>query len=125
MGRVNIFTMYKQAEDDYTNGFVSLVSLAPLGDHPGLLNQLLNDELGLRGSFNPVDFLVLEGIDGYADGEVSAANFCIWFEAKIVSGALREDQVRRHLKMLDAKTQTRRHLALLTPDDSRSRYIKR
>jgi len=124
MSVVNIFTTYKQLENDYTNGFVSLLSLAPLG-HPRLLNQLLNDELRLRGTFNPVNFLVLEGIDGYADGEVSAADFCIWFETKIVSGNLRKDQVRRHLKMLDAKPQTRRYLVLLTPDDSRSSYIRR
>jgi hypothetical protein len=123
MNQVNIFTAYKQLENDCTNGFVSLLSLAPRG-HTRLLNQLLNDELGLHGTFNPDDFLVLEGIDGYADGEVSAADFCIWFETKIRSGMLRKDQVRQHLKMLDAKSQTRRYLVLLTPDDSRSSYIQ-
>jgi hypothetical protein len=124
MSRVNIFTTYKQPENDYTNGFVSLLSLAPLG-RPKLLSQLLNEQLGLRGTFNPVDFLVLEGIAGYADGEISAAGFCIWFETKIVSGTLREEQVRQHLKMLGAKPQTRRYLVLLTPDDSGSSYIER
>ena len=123
MSRVNIFTTYKQLENDYTNGFVSLLSLASLG-HPRLLNQLVNDELGLRGAFNPVHFLVLRGIEGYADGEVSDADVCIWFETKIVSGTLREDQVRQHLQMLDAKRQKRRYLVLLTPDDSRSNYIR-
>jgi hypothetical protein len=37
---------------------------------------------------------------------------------------LRKDQVRQHLEMLDAKSQTRRYLVLLTPDDSRSSYIQ-
>lgn len=123
MNQVNIFTAYKQLENDYTNGFVSLLSLAHRG-HTRLLNQLLNDKLGLHGTFNPDDFLVLEGIDGYADGEVSAADFCVWFETKIRSGMLRKDQVLQHLKMLDAKSQTRRYLVLLTPDDSRSSYIQ-
>ncbi len=124
MSQANIFTMYKQPENDYTNGFVSLLNLAHLGRHR-LLSQVLNDELRLSGTFNPVKFSVLEGIDGYADAEVSAANFCIWFETKIVSGTLREDQVRRHLKKLAEKPQARRYLVLLTPDDSRSSYIKR
>jgi len=124
MSRVNIFTRYEQRENDHTNGFVSLLSLAPLG-HPRLLSRLLSKQLGLRGTFNPIDFLVLRGVEGYADGEVSAADFCIWFETKIVSGSLREDQVRQHLKMLEAKPQKRRYLVLLTPDDGRSSYIKR
>src|SRR5256885_70075 len=99
MSRVNIFTRYEQRENDHTNGFVSLLSLASLG-YPRLLSNLLNDQLRLRGTFKPSDFLVLRGIKGYADGEVSAAGFCIWFETKIVSGMLREGQVRQHLKML-------------------------
>lgn len=125
LSRVNIFIRYDQRENDYTNGFISLLSLV----HPEqsrLLSQLLNEQLGLLGTFNPANFLVLRGVDGYADAEISAAaDFCIWFETKIVSGTLREDQVRQHLGILDEKPQTCRYLVLLTPDDSDSSYIRR
>ena len=124
MSSVNIFKRYDQLENDYTNGFVSLLSLASLGC-PRLLNQLLNDELSLPGIFDPAKFLVLEGIHGYADGEVSAADFCIWFETKIKSYSLIEDQVLQHLKHLEAKPQERQYLALLTPDDGNSSYIQK
>jgi hypothetical protein len=123
MSRVNIFTRYEQRENHYTNGFVSLLRLAPLG-HPQLLNRLLNDELGLPGGYNPVNFLVLKGIDGYADGEVSGADFCIWFETKIGARALNANQIRQHLTFLDKKKETRQYLVLLTPDDSNSGDIK-
>ncbi len=81
MGGVNIFTRYKQLENDYTNGFISLLRLSLLGYKP-LLAQLLNDELGLPGHYEPKDFKVLKEIEGYADGEVSGEDFCIWFETK-------------------------------------------
>jgi len=120
----NIFTWYEQRENDYTNGFVSLLGLAPLGN-PGLLTKLLNDKLGFPGTFSPKAFLVLKGIDGYADAEVSAADFCIWLETKIVSGSLRECQIRQHLELLDKKPQKHQYLVLLTPDDSGSSYVQR
>ena len=123
MNSVNIFTMYEQRENDYTNGFVSLLSLTP-PVYPRFLNQLLKDHLGLSGTFDPVNFLVLRGVESYIDGEVSAEDFCIWIETKIVSGTLCNEQVRRHLKMLQAKPQARRYLVLLTPDDSGSRYVQ-
>ncbi len=121
MSGVNIFTRYEQRENDYTNGFVSLLSLSPFG-HQRLLTQLLNDQLGLPGEYKPIDFLVLPG---HVDAEVSAADFCIWFETKIISGTLREDQVHQHLRNLDAKPQASRYLVLLTPDDGRSSYVNR
>lgn len=121
--RVNIFTRYEQRENRYTNGFVSLLSLAAFG-HPRLLNQLLSDNLDLPGTFDPINFRVLKGLEGYADGEISDADFCIWFETKIVSGSLCEKQVRQHLGRLAEKSQERQYLVLLTPDDSGSNYIK-
>lgn len=124
MNSVNIFTRYEQRENSYTNGFMSLLSFLPLV-YPQFVNHLLNDHLGLSGVFNPVNFLVLSGIESYVDGEVSASDFCVWIETKIVSGTLCTDQLHRHLKMLEAKPQRRRYLVLLTPDDSSSSYIKR
>ena len=121
MSTANIFNRYKQLENDYTNGFVSLLRLAAEA-RSCLLNQLF-DELRIPSTYKPTDYFVLRGIAGYADAEVSATDFCIWFETKICSGALRDDQIRQHLAALGMKHQTCQYLVLLTPDDSNSRYI--
>lgn len=123
MNRVNIFERYEQRENDYTNGLISLLSLSPLGNQQ-LLAQLLNERLDLPGNYKPTNYKVLRGIDGYADGEISASDFYVLFETKIISGTLREDQIRRHLQKLDEQVPVRRYLILLTPDDGYSSYVK-
>ena len=116
---VNIFAIYEKREDDYTNGLLSLLSLASAG-RSQLLNRLLN-QLDLSIACEPSDFRVQVE---HADAEVSGRGFCIRFESKIVSATLREEQIRQHLGMLDKKPQADKYLVLLTPDDSNSGYIR-
>lgn len=123
MSTVNIFTWYEQDENRFTNGLISILRISTL-DNPRFLTSFLRRELGRALGGRVHTFRVLQGIQGTADGELCGDDFRIQFETKIVSGSLRRDQIRAHLKHLQAHRERLKRLVLLTPDDSNSRYIK-
>ncbi|MGA9883360.1 MAG: EVE domain-containing protein [Candidatus Acidiferrales bacterium] len=120
---VCIFTHYQSEENSFTNGLVALLELSSRigGSLPAmsLLHLIDIEPQGEIGSFR-----VLSGFDGHADAELCGPRSCIRFETKIGSGALDEDQIKRHLRWLERVPQAQKVLVLLTPDDGSSRYIK-
>jgi hypothetical protein len=123
-GTVSIFTPYQQEENRFTNGLVALLELSSRCSGPLPAASFLRDLIALEPRGEIVSFRVLRGYDGHADAELCGPDSCIRFETKIESGALDEDQVKRHLKCLEGAPQARKVLVLLTPDDAGSSYIK-
>ena len=122
MSTVNIFTRYEQKENDFTNGFVSILSLSRI-ECPRFLSSFLRDELRLALN-DEIEFRVLGEFPGTVDAELRGKDCRIWLETKIVSGTLGKAQIRRHLKNLRKQPEKLRRLVLLTPDDSGSQYIR-
>jgi hypothetical protein len=123
MNTLNVFTRYEQNENRFTNGFFSVLRMATL-DNPRFLTSFLRGELGRALGGRVHTFRVLREIQGTPDGELCGDDFRIQFETKIVSGSLRRDQIRAHLKHLQVHRERLKRLVLLTPDDSNSSYIK-
>ncbi len=121
---VSIFTPYQQEENRFTNGLVALLELSSRCSGPLPATSFLRDLIALEPRGEIGSFRVLCGFDGHADAELCGPGFCIRFETKIGSGALDEDQVKRHLKWLERAPQAGKVLVLLTPDDGDSSYIK-
>jgi len=126
MNKVNIFTYYKQKENQFTNGLISLLKLSRL-DNPQFVTEFLSitPDLVLTGEVNKFHVLQEKETGGTADAELSGDDFCIWLESKIVSGTLDRDQIDRHLKNLYPRPEKLKRLVLLTPDDSNSMYIRK
>lgn len=129
MDQVNIFAQYKQLENHFTNGLISILALSRI-ECPALIDSFLKDVLALSPASGVNEFYVLPGKDGTIDGELKGEDCCIWLETKIKSGSLDAWQIHQHLKGngaskgLRQRTETLRRLVLLTPDDSRSGYIQ-
>jgi hypothetical protein len=121
---VSIFTPYESEENRFTNGLVALLELSWRFGGPLPATSFLRDLIALEPRGEIRKFRVLSGYDGHADAELCGLGSCIRFETKIKSGALDEDQVKRHLKWLERAPQGRKVLVLLTPDDGSSSYIK-
>lgn len=122
MNNVNIFRHYSQSENRYTNGLISLLKLGSNVD-----NQLIRNFFKMFGNVKisaKLKFKVLRDLKGTADAEVSDENSIILIETKIVSGTLRRDQIKRHLKILNQSKQKNKRLVLLTPDSAKSHYIE-
>lgn len=62
-------------------------------------------------------------MEAAADGEISSDEMIFLVESKIMSGTLREEQIRSHIDKLKQHTQEFKRLILLTPDSSGSGYI--
>ncbi len=121
---VNVFAKYDQDENRFTNGLVGLLGLAK----PQFVRAFLRDLLGVTLRKRITGFCVQVKHDyGTADAELCGDGCRIWFETKIVSGDLdhADCQVCRHLKGLRDCPGRLKRLVLLTPDDSRSSYMKR
>lgn len=123
--RVNLFSDYKQRENHFTNGLVSVLHLGELEDldfTATFFRELLNIEL----SIPILTFQVLEGYDksSTADAILTAKNAKLFLETKIVSATLRMEQVQKHLKDIQDKAEGLQYVVLLTPDDSRSSYVR-
>jgi hypothetical protein len=71
-----------------------------------------------------VTFKVLRAFPGTADAELSSDEIYCLLETKIVSGTIREEQIRSHLIHLYEHNQKIKKLVLLTPDDSGSQYVR-
>lgn len=123
MNALNIFTQYTQEENHFTNGLVSILSLSRF-DNPQFRTLFFRDVLGLSGNEEFDSFRVLRGIEGTVDAELCGANSCVQIETKIVSGALDSEQINRHLEILRHRSEAMKRLILLTPDDSRSSYVR-
>lgn len=123
MSGVSIFSGYKQEEDRFTNGLISVLNLARFAD-PDFVPHFLRTTLRLHGA-DITGFRVLQGIDGTADAELRGDGCCIQFETKIASGTLRSDQIEAHLSKLKQCSEGVRKLVLLTPDDGNSKYVGR
>src|SRR5688572_23421188 len=122
METINLFTRYKQEENQFTNGLISLLALSAT-DGPAFARAFLAGNAGVTSDAGVASCRVLEGIDGTADAELCGGGCRIQFECKISSGALRPEQVERHLVRLRRHPEEVKRLILLTPDDSRSRYV--
>lgn len=123
---VNIFSHYKQAEDQFTNGLLGILDLARhQGGKRNLLRRLLEDVASISLSGDNCRLRVLREIDGTADAEICTKAHCVRIETKIRSGTLRAEQLRSHLRRLQDSPASRKALLLITPDDGRSDYIQR
>jgi hypothetical protein len=123
--QVNIFTDYKQKENHFTNGLVSILKLAELED----LNfnaQFFKELLNINNFESINSFQVLKGYTkkSTADAILTGNDIKILFETKIISGTLREEQISKHLDDLNKNSQAFQYLVMLTPDDTNSNYIK-
>ena len=123
MSSVNLFKYYRQKENHFTNGLVSILELSMLEDKCFVCNFLKNT-LSLDIQKDSFTFKVLSDISGTADAEISNDELCCLLETKIVSGTIKEDQIRSHLKHLDKYNQNIKKLVLLTPNDPNSQYVK-
>lgn len=124
--QVNIFTMYGQMENHFTNGLISILRLATLHDSRFIhlfLGSLL--KIDICDSFEL--FQVLEGYDekSTADAVLKGESAIVQFETKIKSATLRKEQIMKHLDTFKGCSQTEQHLVMLTPDDSRSSYVNK
>lgn len=126
MNKVNIFTYYKQKENQFTNGLISLLKLSRL-DNPQFITEFLRATLRLDppGEVNVFHVQQKKETGGTADAQLGGEDFCIWFESKIVSGTLDRDQIRAHLENLYPRPEKLKRLVLLTPNDSNSMYIRK
>lgn len=126
---VNIFTLYHQEENDFTNGLVSLLRLSLLGC-PNLIPRL-SAVLGLLSQSSFDRFLVQVNTRRNAlrcfsvpDAELSNPGCCIYVETKIVSDAIDQVQLDKHLAHLKTRSEPAKRLVMLSPDDSNSRYVR-
>jgi hypothetical protein len=121
---VNIFTHYKQEENQFTNALIALLEVSRFDSHhPQLLASFLEHLLCLQPREEVHCFRVLRDIDGTADAELCSRDCCIRIETKIRSGNLRHEQLQDHVKRLVNSPATEKVLVLLTPDDTNSDYI--
>jgi len=123
---VNIFSHYKQQEDQFTNGLMSILDLSQChGGDRSLVHRFLKDVFGISLGQDRCRVRVLRDIEGTADAEIWDNTHCIRIETKIRSGTLRNEQLRDHLKRLKESPARRKALLLITPDDHKSDYISR
>jgi len=121
MNHANIFRHYSQAENRYTNGLISLLKIGSKIDDNLLIEFGKLSGISLSKNLN---FRVLREFEGTADAEIYDNESVILVESKIVSGTLRSEQIKRHLKILDKYKQRNKRLILLTPDSANSHYIE-
>jgi len=122
MSTQSIFRHYDQKENRYTNGLIQILRFGTSIDS-GFVGTFTS-RFGINNLYGNFDFKVLRGITGTFDAEISNAEAVLLFETKIVSGTLREEQIKRHLENLAKYSQKIKKLILLTPDASESNYIQ-
>jgi hypothetical protein len=124
--QVNIFTMYGQMENHFTNGLISILRLATLGDS-SFVHRFLDSLLKIDTCDSIQSFQVLEGYKekSTADAVLKGKKTIVQFETKIESATLRKEQIMKHLNVFKACSQFEQHLVMLTPDDSRSGYVNK
>ncbi|MFO0803000.1 MAG: hypothetical protein U0791_07755 [Gemmataceae bacterium] len=123
MSEVNIFTSYSQEENRFTNGLFSILQLAET-EQRGFLVSFLRELCRIEIATPVHSLRVLRDIPGTPDGEILGADYRIWFETKIKSASLSNEQIlKQHLHKLALCSEPNKKLVLLTPDDGSSRYI--
>ncbi len=109
----NIFSTYSTNENRVTASILAVIQSLSLSR----IERLLGDLLG-QSEFELVRFQnqPSKGSAGVPDGEILSS--CrLLIETKIKRGAVRAQQLRRHLVRLDSATESVRILLILTPDD--------
>ena len=121
MNCVNIFRHYSQAENRYTNGLISLLKIGSRIDDNLLteFGRLADITLSNKSSFK-----VLREFEGTADAEMVNKDSVMLVETKIISGTLRSEQIKRHLRILLNYKQKNKRLVCITPDSANSHYIE-
>jgi hypothetical protein len=104
---------------------VSVLKLAELQDRT-FISSFFRDLLHIELHATSISAQVLRGYDekSNADAVFVASNTRVFLETKIVSATLTREQTQKHLRDLDGTTEEFQYLVLLTPDDSRSSYIR-
>ena len=121
---VNIFSHYKQEEDQFTNGLMGILDLSRHQDgKQNLLRRFFKQLASLDVSGDNCRLRVLGDIEGTADAEICTRSHCVRIETKVRSGTLRDEQLRSHLRRLDDSPAEHKVLVLITPDDRNSDYI--
>lgn len=118
----NLFRHYKQRENRFTNGLLSILELSKKSN-PELISGFFQSTLPKNVAVEELKFKVLREMKATADGEISSDEMIFLVESKIKSGTLREEQIRSHIGNLREHTQEFKRLILLTPDSSGSEYI--
>lgn len=121
---VNIFDSYTQKENHFTNGLMSILRLGNIQDS-NFVNEFLKRMIGLDTPDDYEYFQVLEGYETRSTADAKLIGKCssIQFETKIVSAALSEDQIKRHLGAFADDFHKTQIIVMLTPDDSKSNYV--
>lgn len=124
--QVNTFTQYKQLENHFTNGLISILKLSSLEDS-NLINHFLKELLGLdfQETWKSFQVLQYDRIKSTVDAQIFGENTSIQFETKITTAGLTEEQIERHCRNFESGSTKNKILILLTPDDSKSSYIRK
>jgi len=110
----NLFSTYSTGENRVTASIIAVLRSVTLDRIQRLLRALIEDK-----EFELIRFQnqLSKGGSGAPDAVIQSS--CrLLVETKIKLNAVRDDQLKRHLKRLDEATETNRLLLVLTPDDS-------
>jgi len=119
--RSSIFSTYSTGENRVTASILAVLRCLSLGQIERLLGAIME-----QSGFQLVRFQnqPAKGGKGVPDAEISSSCRLI-VETKISRNAVREEQLRVHLKRLDTVSEITRALLVLTPDDSQPKAIDR
>mgnify|MGYP001766096230 CR=1 FL=1 len=122
---VNVFKLYKQPEDHFTNGLFGILQLMHVHERKSF-DEFLSNVMGFRSKLGKsANFkFQVPAEESRPDALMEDASHYVLFESKIRSGTLDRDQVKRHLKSMK-NIRKRKILVLLTPDDSTSGYVEK
>ena len=121
----NLFSHYKQRENHFTNGLIGVLTLAETEDLtfiPTFFRELLLIEVA--APLTSAQVLEDYPVSCTADAVLTAKNTTLFLETKIVSATLKMEQIQKHLLDLQGAAEESQYLVLLTPDDSRSGYVR-
>ena len=135
-GSRNIFTNYGQVENNFTNGLFSILELSQCQERE-FPRRFFADLLKIDFLQGIESFKVLGGMNTTSqdkrtdnpvitvDGKVTGRDVSLFFETKIKSYTLDDDQNRRHLKRAVYPCHSKlKKLVVLTPDDGCSDFLK-
>lgn len=109
-----IFNTYSHVENRVTAALLAVLRSLALSRTERLLRTLLEDD-----AFSLVQFRdQFVGGKGSVPDAAIIASAKVLIETKIVRSELPEDQLRRHLKLLDVNQADSKHLLVLTPDST-------
>lgn len=112
---MSIFSTYSTGENRVTASFLAVLRSLSLDRMQRILGALLE-----QSEFELIKFQnqPAKGGEGVPDAIIQAS-CCLLIETKTKRNVVRLDQLKRHLKRLDAATEATSLLLVLTPDDVR------